>query len=71
MVNALLHRLGRLPEAAPSGLNRIVWTAALPAWVVARNDAAHRSGGEQFRARSVRKTCIALPGRVSCAIPSH
>jgi 23S rRNA pseudouridine1911/1915/1917 synthase len=63
LVNALLHRLGKL--SAEGGVLRPGIVHRLDrgtsgVLVVARNDAAHRALGAQFRARTVQKTYIAL-----------
>jgi 23S rRNA pseudouridine1911/1915/1917 synthase len=63
LVNALLHRLGVLSTSGgplrPGIVHRLD-RGTSGAIVVARNDAAHRSLGEQFRARTVHKTYLAL-----------
>ncbi len=63
LVNALLHRLGRLSGVGgvlrPGIVHRLD-RGTSGALVVARNDAAHRELAEQFRARSVEKTYLAL-----------
>ncbi len=63
LVNALLHRLGKLSDAGGSlrpGIVHRLDRGTSGALVVARNDAAHRALAAQFRARTVQKTYIAL-----------
>jgi 23S rRNA pseudouridine1911/1915/1917 synthase len=63
LVNALLHRLGALSSAGGAlrpGIVHRLDRGTSGALVVARNDAAHRSLADQFRARTVRKTYVAL-----------
>ena len=69
LVNALLYRLGTLSgaggELRPGIVHRLD-RGTSGALIVARNDAAHRALAEQFRARTVHKTYIALlTGRMS------
>lgn len=69
LVNALLYRLGTLSgaggELRPGIVHRLD-RGTSGALIVARNDAAHRALAEQFRARTVHKTYIALLiGRMS------
>ena len=63
LVNALLHRLGRLSGVGgvlrPGIVHRLD-RGTSGALVVARNDAAHRELAEQFRARRVEKTYLTL-----------
>ena len=63
MVNALLHRLGTLAtaggEVRPGIVHRLD-RGTSGAVVVARNDFAHQSLSEQFAARTVHKTYVAL-----------
>jgi len=63
LVNALLHRLKKLSSAGgllrPGIVHRLD-RGTSGALVVARHDAAHRELAEQFRARRVEKTYIAL-----------
>ena len=63
LVNALLHRLGELSTSGgllrPGIVHRLD-RGTSGALVVARNDAAHRQLAEQFRARRVAKTYLAL-----------
>ncbi len=63
LVNALLYRLGTLSSAGgvlrPGIVHRLD-RGTSGALIVARNDTAHRVLAEQFRARAVRKTYIAL-----------
>jgi len=63
LVNALLHRLGKLSNAGgvlrPGIVHRLD-RGTSGALLVARNDAAHRALAAQFRARTVQKTYIAL-----------
>ena len=63
LVNALLHRLGKLSIAGGAlrpGIVHRLDRGTSGALVVARNDAAYRALAEQFRARTVQKTYIAL-----------
>lgn len=63
LVNALLHRLGALSQAGGAirpGIVHRLDRGTSGALLVARNDAAHRALAEQFRARTVHKTYIAL-----------
>jgi 23S rRNA pseudouridine1911/1915/1917 synthase len=63
LVNALLHHLGKLSTAGGNlrpGIVHRLDRGTSGALVVARNDAAHRALADQFRARSVQKTYIAL-----------
>src|SRR5665213_830132 len=63
LVNALLHRLGELSGAGGTvrpGIVHRLDRGTSGALVVARNDATHRALAEQFRARTVCKTYIAL-----------
>jgi 23S rRNA pseudouridine1911/1915/1917 synthase len=63
LVNALLHRLGVLSGAGGTlrpGIVHRLDRGTSGALVVARNDAAHRALADQFRARTVEKTYIAL-----------
>ncbi len=63
LVNALLYRLGGLSQvggALRPGIVHRLDRGTSGAMVVARNDAAHRALAEQFRARAVHKTYIAL-----------
>jgi 23S rRNA pseudouridine1911/1915/1917 synthase len=63
LVNALLHRLGTLSGAGGDlrpGIVHRLDRGTSGALIVARNDAAHRALAEQFRARTVHKTYIAL-----------
>ncbi len=63
LVNALLHRLGKLSTAGGAlrpGIVHRLDRGTSGALVVARNDAAHRQLAEQFRARRVAKTYVAL-----------
>ena len=63
LVNALLHRLGTLSSAGGAlrpGIVHRLDRGTSGVMLVARNDAAHRALAEQFRARSVHKTYIAL-----------
>jgi 23S rRNA pseudouridine1911/1915/1917 synthase len=63
LVNALLHHLGVLSEmggALRPGIVHRLDRGTSGAIVVARTDAAHRALADQFRARTVRKTYIAL-----------
>jgi 23S rRNA pseudouridine1911/1915/1917 synthase len=63
LVNALLHRLGKLSEAGgvlrPGIVHRLDRETS-GAMVVARNDQAHEHLSEQFRSRNVRKIYLAL-----------
>jgi 23S rRNA pseudouridine1911/1915/1917 synthase len=63
LVNALLHRLGKLSDAGgvlrPGIVHRLDRETS-GAMVVARNDKAHENLSEQFRARNVRKIYVAL-----------
>lgn len=63
LVNALLHRFGKLSTAGgplrPGIVHRLDKDTS-GVLVVARNDAAHRSLAEQFQKRTVEKTYIAL-----------
>jgi 23S rRNA pseudouridine1911/1915/1917 synthase len=63
LVNALLHRLGKLPDAGgrlrPGIVHRLDRETS-GAIVVARNDAAHEHLAAQFRSRNVRKIYLAL-----------
>jgi 23S rRNA pseudouridine1911/1915/1917 synthase len=63
LVNALLHRLGKLSEAGGSlrpGIVHRLDRETSGAMVVARNDQAHEHLSEQFRSRNVRKIYLAL-----------
>ena len=63
LVNALLHRLGRLSGAGGAlrpGIVHRLDRETSGAMVVARNDAAHENLAEQFRSRNVRKIYLAL-----------
>jgi len=63
LVNALLHRLGRLSStggAVRPGIVHRLDRGTSGALVVARNAAAHRALAEEFRARRVGKTYIGL-----------
>jgi 23S rRNA pseudouridine1911/1915/1917 synthase len=63
LVNALLHRLGKLPEAGGAlrpGIVHRLDRETSGAMVVARNDQAHEHLSEQFRSRNVRKIYLAL-----------
>ena len=63
LVNALLHRLKTLSSeggAVRPGIVHRLDRGTSGALVVARNDAAHRALAAQFRARTVRKTYLAL-----------
>jgi 23S rRNA pseudouridine1911/1915/1917 synthase len=63
LVNALLHRLGKLSTeggAIRPGIVHRLDRGTSGALVVARNDIAHRALAGQFRARTVQKTYIAL-----------
>src|SRR5713226_9527970 len=63
LVNALLHRLGKLSGAGgvlrPGIVHRLDRETS-GAMVVARNDAAHEHLAEQFKSRNVRKIYLAL-----------
>src|SRR5271169_267067 len=63
LVNALLHRLGKLSDAGgvlrPGIVHRLDRETS-GAMVVARNDQAHEHLSEQFRSRNVRKIYLAL-----------
>ena len=63
LVNALLHRLGKLSGAGgalrPGIVHRLDRDTS-GAMIVARNDAAHENLAEQFRSRNVRKIYVAL-----------
>lgn len=63
LVNALLHRLGKLSEtggALRPGIVHRLDRETSGAMVVARNDRAHEHLSEQFRSRNVRKIYLAL-----------
>src|ERR1700680_1427963 len=63
LVNALLHRLGKLSDtggALRPGIVHRLDRETSGAMVVARNDAAHEHLAEQFRSRNVRKIYLAL-----------
>jgi 23S rRNA pseudouridine1911/1915/1917 synthase len=63
LVNALLHRLGKLSGAGGAlrpGIVHRLDKETSGALVVARNDPAHENLAEQFRARNVRKIYLAL-----------
>jgi 23S rRNA pseudouridine1911/1915/1917 synthase len=63
LVNALLHRLGKLSEAGGAlrpGIVHRLDRETSGAMVVARNDKAHEHLSEQFRSRNVRKIYVAL-----------
>src|SRR5712692_3354868 len=63
LVNALLHRLGKLSGAGGAlrpGIVHRLDRETSGAMVVARNDAAHEHLAEQFRSRNVRKIYLAL-----------
>jgi 23S rRNA pseudouridine1911/1915/1917 synthase len=63
LVNALLHRLGKLSEAGGAlrpGIVHRLDRETSGAMVVARNDRAHEHLSEQFRSRNVRKIYLAL-----------
>jgi 23S rRNA pseudouridine1911/1915/1917 synthase len=63
LVNALLHRLGKLSGAGGAlrpGIVHRLDKETSGALVVARNDKAHEHLAEQFRARNVRKIYLAL-----------
>jgi len=69
LVNALLHRLGKLSEAGGAlrpGIVHRLDRETSGAIVVARNDKAHEHLSEQFRSRNVRKIYLALVhGKIS------
>jgi 23S rRNA pseudouridine1911/1915/1917 synthase len=63
LVNALLHRLGKLSQAGGAlrpGIVHRLDRETSGAMVVARNDRAHEHLSEQFRSRNVRKIYLAL-----------
>jgi 23S rRNA pseudouridine1911/1915/1917 synthase len=63
LVNALLHRLGKLSGtggALRPGIVHRLDRETSGAMIVARNDAAHEHLAEQFRSRNVRKIYLAL-----------
>jgi 23S rRNA pseudouridine1911/1915/1917 synthase len=63
LVNALLHRLGKLSEAGGAlrpGIVHRLDRETSGAMVVARNDNSHENLSEQFRSRNVRKIYVAL-----------
>src|ERR1035437_3626521 len=63
LVNALLHRLGKLSGAGGAlrpGIVHRLDKETSGAMVVARNDKAHEHLAEQFRSRNVRKIYLAL-----------
>ena len=63
LVNALLHRLGKLSGAGGAlrpGIVHRLDKETSGAMVVARNDRAHEHLAEQFRSRNVRKIYLAL-----------
>ena len=63
LVNALLHRLGKLSGAGGAlrpGIVHRLDRETSGAMVVARNDAAHEHLAEQFRSRNVRKIYLTL-----------
>ena len=63
LVNALLHRLGKLSGAGGAlrpGIVHRLDRETSGAMVVARNDKAHEHLAEQFRSRNVRKIYLAL-----------
>ena len=63
LVNALLYHLGTLSSsggAVRPGIVHRLDRGTSGALVVARNDAAHRALADQFRARTVHKTYVAL-----------
>jgi 23S rRNA pseudouridine1911/1915/1917 synthase len=63
LVNALLHRLGKLSEAGGAlrpGIVHRLDRETSGAMVVARNDRAHEHLSDQFRTRNVRKIYLAL-----------
>ncbi|MGD0909653.1 MAG: RluA family pseudouridine synthase [Candidatus Acidiferrales bacterium] len=63
LVNALLHRLGKLSDVAGAlrpGIVHRLDRETSGAMIVARNDKAHENLAEQFRSRNVRKIYLAL-----------
>jgi 23S rRNA pseudouridine1911/1915/1917 synthase len=64
LVNALLHRLAALPstpgDSLRPGIVHRLDRGTSGVLVVARTDSAHRKLAEQFRARTVKKTYLAL-----------
>jgi len=63
LVNALLHRLGKLSGAGGTlrpGIVHRLDKETSGAMVVARNDSAHENLSDQFRSRNVRKIYLAL-----------
>jgi 23S rRNA pseudouridine1911/1915/1917 synthase len=63
LVNALLHRLGKLSVAGGAlrpGIVHRLDRETSGAMIVARNDKAHENLAEQFRSRNVRKIYLAL-----------
>jgi 23S rRNA pseudouridine1911/1915/1917 synthase len=63
LVNALLHRLGKLSGtggALRPGIVHRLDRETSGAMIVARNDAAHENLAEQFKSRNVRKIYLAL-----------
>jgi 23S rRNA pseudouridine1911/1915/1917 synthase len=63
LVNALLHRLGKLSGAGGSlrpGIVHRLDKETSGAMIVARNDGAHENLAEQFRSRNVRKIYLIL-----------
>jgi 23S rRNA pseudouridine1911/1915/1917 synthase len=63
LVNALLHRLGKLSGSGGAlrpGIVHRLDRETSGAMVVARNDSAHENLSEQFRSRNVRKVYVAL-----------
>jgi 23S rRNA pseudouridine1911/1915/1917 synthase len=63
LVNALLHRLGKLSDAGGAlrpGIVHRLDRETSGAMIVARNDRAHENLAEQFRSRNVRKIYLAL-----------
>lgn len=63
LVNALLHRLGKLSGSGGAlrpGIVHRLDKETSGAMVVARNDAAHENLSDQFRSRNVRKIYLAL-----------
>jgi 23S rRNA pseudouridine1911/1915/1917 synthase len=63
LVNALLHRLGKLSDAGGAlrpGIVHRLDRETSGAMIVARNDKAHENLAEQFRSRNVRKIYLAL-----------
>src|SRR6202790_5159497 len=63
LVNALLHRLGKLSDtggALRPGIVHRLDRETSGAMVVARNDKSHEHLSEQFRSRNVRKIYLAL-----------